>query len=461
MNEHTDHPDYEHGYKSGVQDTDPDNYESYLSSQVNYNSLIKRIDEKRAELAQINAKADQTTDRYKKAFDGLQTALQEVEKTDNRVTDLTVQRQKIDEENDRLRKRRQQTQSEYSLLAGLLFFVAGLSFVFGDLIISHEIVAYALNIRNDYEAWAFAVGLAMISILLKPVYDRLIEKPYVEEYSVKNRTRYAWFKGSLGVFAIVTLGILGWFRYEAYRTDKLKEAINKAVKNIQLNAIPLDPTLIVEPAQQQAILQKIEQQLQKSDELNLGLVNSPWALASFVLSGILFAIAGAVTLGMALPVLQNFWYRWLQIDPKLWKIKRQRTKTVKALQVSKKELSDYVIQRNVLEKELELLPLLSDLKDQKQQLSRDIDQLTESARLAHGESRIATFNDGYAKGQAAREAMSDEEFHQLRSSHFTTTNLALKAASPSERNTSNSRQNSLSPHRLIRKIITDQFREEE
>ncbi len=461
MNEHTDHPDYEHGYKSGVQNTGSDIYESYLSSQVSYDSLIKRIDDKRVELAQINAEANQTTDRRKKAFDGLQTALQEVEKTDNRVTDLAAQRQKIDEENDRLRKRRQQTQSEYSLLAGLLFFVAGVSFVFGDLIISHEIVAYALNIRNDYEAWAFAVGLAMISILLKPVYDRLIEKPYVEEYSVKNRTRYAWFKGTLGVFAIVTLGILGWFRYEAYRTDKLKEAINKAVKNIQLNATPLDPTLIIEPAQQQAILQKIEQQLQKSDELNLGLVNSPWALASFVLSGILFAIAGAVTLGMALPVLQNFWYRWLQIDPKLWKLKRQRIKIIKILQVAEKELSDHVIQRNVLEKELELLPLLSDLKDQKQQLSRDIDQLTESARLAHGESRIATFNDGYAKGQAAREAMSDEEFHQLRSSHFTTANLALKAASPSERNTSNSRQNSLSPHRLIRKIITDQFREEE
>jgi hypothetical protein len=461
MNEHTDQPDYQHGYKSGVQNTDPAIYEGYLSSQVHYDWLSQRIDEKRTEIQRINAETVLTTDRFKKAFDSLQSFVQEVEKADSRVIDLTAQCQTIDDENDRLRKRRLQTQSEYSLLAGLLFFVAGLSFVLGDLIISHEIVAYALNIRNNYEAWAFAVGLAMISILLKPVYDRLIEKPYTDEHSATSRTRYAWFKGALGIFAIITLGILGWFRYEAYRTDKLKEAINKAVKNIQLNATPLDPTMAIAPEQQRDILQKIEQQLQKSEELNLGLVNSPWALASFVLSGILFAIAGAVSLGMALPVLQNFWYRWLQIDPKLWKLKRRRNKTVLALQVAEKELSIYTVQKNISEKDLELLPLLSELKAEKQRLNEEIDQLSDPTRLAQADSRIATFNDGYSKGEAAREAMSDEEFQQIRNSHFTTNNLALKAASPSERSTQSNRPNELPPHKLIRKIITNQFREEQ
>lgn len=128
----------------------------------------------------------------------------------------------------------------------------------------------------------------------------------MDEHTQKARTRYAWFKVGLAGFAIITLGILGWFRYEAYRTDKMKEAINKSVKNLQLGATPLDPNSTITPQEQQVLLQKIEQQLLRSDELNLGLVNSPWALASFVLSGILFALAGAVSLGMALPVLQNF-----------------------------------------------------------------------------------------------------------------------------------------------------------
>ncbi len=453
--------DYQHGYESGVQGINPNTYESYLSSQVNYNWLSQRIQEKREDIQKINIQIEQTTTSQKTVFDNLQAFLQQVEKAMSRVEDLNRQQQNIDEEADRLRKRRAQTQSEYSLLAGLFFFFAGLSFVFGDLIISHEIVAYALNIRNNYEAWAFAFGLAMISILLKPVYDRLIEKPYTEEYNAESRKRYTRFNVVLATFAVITLGILGWFRYEAYRTDKLKDAINKAVKNIQLNATPLDPSTILTPQQQQAILQKVEQQLQKSDELNLGLVNSPWALASFVLSGILFAIAGAVSLGMALPVLQNFWYRWLQIDPRLGRLRRRRKKLMVTLQDAESELAKETTEKNKLEHELSLLPSLSDLKTEKQRLNEDIDQLIESTRLAQTDSRIAAFNDGYAKGEVSRNMMDNEEYEQYKKTHFTTHNLALKAAANStERSTASpsyQRTNTLRPHQLIRKMITDQL----
>ena len=65
------------------------------------------------------------------------------------------------------------------MLAGIIYLAAGITFIFGDLIISHEIVAYALNIRDNYEAWAFAIGLAMLSVLLKPAYDRLVEQPFI------------------------------------------------------------------------------------------------------------------------------------------------------------------------------------------------------------------------------------------------------------------------------------------
>ena len=90
---------------------------------------------------------------------------------------------------------------KYSLFSGLIYLLAGISFVAGDLIISHEIVAYALNIRNNFEAWAFAVGLAMVSVLLKPAYERLIENPYTENPSVRSKRIYAWFKGVTVVFA--------------------------------------------------------------------------------------------------------------------------------------------------------------------------------------------------------------------------------------------------------------------
>lgn len=461
-NQHTNQQDYDHGYHSGIEGSENRNpYESYLSSQIHYNWLSQRITDRRNEIQRIEREIDETVVKRKTAFDRLQEFVQKVAKTTKRLTELTQQRDAIDAETDNLRSRRKQTQSEYSLLAGLFFFAAGLAFVFGDLIISHEIVAYALNIRNSNEAWAFAVGLAMISILLKPAYDRLIEKPYVDQHTQQSRTRYAWFKVGLAGFAIVTLGILGWFRYEAYRTDKLKEAINKSVKNLQLGATPLDPTSTISPQEQQALLQKIEQQLLRSDELNLGLVNSPWALASFVLSGILFALAGAVSLGMALPVLQNFWYRWLQIDPRLWRLSRRRKKVVKEIEGIEKELAGDTTQRDILENEIAILPNLDELRADRTKKRDELDQLIEDTRLAQTDSRIASFNDGYAKGEIAREMMNEEEFTQFRNSMLNTHNLAVKASSSSDRSinygSSNNtrRSNGLRPHQMIRKMITD------
>jgi hypothetical protein len=460
MEEQNEHPDFKHGFTSGIEGTDKNTYESYLSSQVHFNWLSQRIQEKREEQQRLDSQIAENTAKRTVIYDRLQEFVQRVAKATKNVLEIHSQREMVDKEVESLQNRRKQTQSEYSLLAGLLFLIAGVAFVLGDLIISHEIVAYALNIRNTYEAWAFAVGLAMISILLKPAYDRLIEKPYTDEFTADTRKRYARFQVVIAVFAVVTLAILGWFRYEAYRTDKLKEAINKSVKNIQLNAIPLDATTTISPQQQQLILKQIETQLQKSDELNLGLVNSPWALASFVLSGVLFALAGAVSLGMALPTLQNFWYRWLQIDPRLGRLRRRRRKLMTLLEAAEKELGLETTEKNKLEYEMSLVPSLDELRNERQQVRQDIAQLIETTRLAQTDSRIAAFNDGYNKGEIAKELMNEEEFMQFKNGYLNTNNLAVKASLSADKSmTYGTNKRSLRPHQLIRKIITDGFDE--
>jgi hypothetical protein len=81
-------------------------------------------------------------------------------------------------------------------------------------------VAYALNIHNTVEAWSFAVGLAMVSILLKPAYERLIESPYSDGESAKAKKTYAWFKGVTVVFAVVLS--LCWVGLDMKRTKPIK-----------------------------------------------------------------------------------------------------------------------------------------------------------------------------------------------------------------------------------------------
>jgi hypothetical protein len=450
--------DFQHGYSSGIEGIDRQVYESYLSSNVNHDWIAERLDTKKQELSSVRNKQQETIRQHKTAFDKLQNEIMGLNNAAKRVQDIDASVAEIDTASEELRERRASKAPSYSLVAGLIFLAAGISFIAGDLIISHEIVAYALNIRNSNEAWAFAIGLAMLSILLKPAYDRLVEEPYQKDESPKARSRYYGFKLALSIFAIATLVVLGWFRYEAYRTDKLKEAINKSVKNLQLNAV--DP-LTGAPVSSPELTNKIEEALRNSDQLNLDLVNSPWALLSFVLSGVLFAIAGAVSLGMALPVLQGFWYRWLQIDPKLWRLRRRRKRILKQMEPLQKTLTAHLSQKSILENDLAVIPALEELKAEEAKIKAEIESLEAERRKALTDTRVHSYGDGYAHGQVSREVMGEEEYDAWRNSHLTVSNLALRAKSnaSADRAVPRPRTTGMRPHEAIRKAITDRFDE--
>ena len=450
--------DYQHGYANGVESIDKDYYEGYVSSKVNYDWNLEAINERKADLQRIDREIDDTQTRQKTAFDRLQqfsyTASVLQKQIDTHENELAT----VAQESELLRQRRANSSADYSLLGGFIFVLAGLSFIFGDLIISHEIVAYALNIRDNTDAWAFAVGLAMVSVLLKPVYDRLIERPYANDRPASQRT-YGRFKTILACFAVLTLAVLGWFRYEAYRTDKLKEAINKTIKNLQ-NTAPIDPQTGLPMALDQPTLQRIERELQNFDALNLDLVNSPWALLSFVLSGVLFAVAGAVCLGIGLPVLQKFWLRWLQIDPRLWRLRRRKAKHQKALKPLQKEWADMTSQERIVENELAQLTPIAELRLRREGMEVELRNLVNVIKGIESDYRVAAYNDGVSSGEKTREMMSNDEYNAFKNSHFTTANLALRAKDSADKPLTmggGKKAPALRPHLAIRKMITDQF----
>ena len=458
MDEQNPNADYQHGYTSGIEGLDRQNYDQFLQSTVAHTWTTELINQKQQQLSTLREQRQETLQKQKLSFEKLQLEISGLEGCLKMLKSYDDSVVTIDAETEMLKEKRAAKSPSYSLVAGIIFLAAGISFVAGDLIISHEIVAYALNIRNSNEAWAFAIGLAMLSILLKPAYDRLIEEPFHAQESQKAKSRYATFKLILSIFAIITLVVLGWFRYEAYRTDKLKEAINKSVKNLQLNAIdPLTGAQINSPE----LTDKIEQALRNSDQLNLNLVNSPWALLSFVLSGVLFAIAGAVSLGMALPVLQAFWYRWLQIDPKLWSLRRRRKKIQQRLEVLQKAIHEHTAQKNIFENELSHLSPLDILKVEEKTLIEEIATLESDRRQALTEMRRNNFADGYGRGEVTRDIMNKEEYDAWRSRHMAVSDLAVKAKSnaASDRAITRAKHTGLRPHQAIRKAIADRFDE--
>lgn len=452
--------DFQHGYLIGVEnirkdkDQEDDPYEGYISSHVTYEWLQERISEKKQEVAKIDTEIAETKEKQKSSFDKLQEYIMGVNTHGRKVSFVQDQ---IDENLANIKRiegKRNRNESPYSLFAGILYLLAGIAFVTGDLIISHEIVAYALNIRDNYEAWAFAIGLAMLSVLLKPAYDRLVEQPYINEYSPKTKRTYAIFQGFLVAFSVATMLILGWFRYEAYKTDKLKESINKQIKAMQINSQPMDPTA-ANPADNQALIQKMDEQLKAYDKLNLDLVNSPWALMSFILSGVLFAIAGAICLGISFPIMQAYWYNWLQAGPAIRRIKKRNLKLIEELKVAEGELAQQITQKSILENDLALLPNLAELKAERKEILAHIEDMLNRSKVADQDRRINTFDDGLEKGRANRDEMTDEEYEEFRS----TSVRQMRNAQDTKTDAGPKvyRNNGLRPHQALRKVITEQF----
>lgn len=454
MNTEYQNEDFQHGYQSGAENIGKETYEGYLSNQVSYEWLQEKITEKKEEISSVQNEIATSKASQRTIFTNLKEHEAKAEIFELQLARLNQQKNERLDKIQQIEKRKAIHHTPYALLAGILYLLAGVAFVAGDLIISHEIVAYALNIRNNMEAWAFAIGLASLSILLKPAYERLVEQPYLTNFNEKTKRVYGFFQGVLMVFALGTMIVLGWFRYEAYRTDKLKDTINKQIKAMQLDAQPLDPT---QPIDNQALIQKMDEKLKAFDQLNLSLVNSTWALLSFVLSGVLFAVAGAICLGIAFPILHAYWFRWLQAGPAIRRLTKQLRGIEKEYAVLEAEWMEKRKWAAIQSNELAALPNIKELSEQLITLKAELHKLSESCINFDVDRRIYTYNDGYELGKTNRNDMSDEELEKLRSGRLREFQQAQD--SQADKQPRVYRNNGLRPHQALRKAITDGFNE--
>jgi hypothetical protein len=193
---------------------------------------------------------------------------------------------------------------ENSLLALVLMLVAALAFISADFIISYTVVSTQLLLNGQIfggteilgfnpSSLIFALALAAIPFLLKPAYDRLVEQPYKLN---KNKN---YFNVLIILVALTALGLLintGFVRLKDF--DDLK-------KNEQTNAIVIGGGL--------ALGSPPVPPLPSSPE-------KPEFFIAFVVvvSGVLFALGGAILLGMGLPELRKRVKRaWLKIVLKI------------------------------------------------------------------------------------------------------------------------------------------------
>lgn len=393
---------YQSGFWNGYFELSKDSVEAYLSQKTSLNNTKEELALQEKNLQELNYQIEHNQNRYNQLFSELtqinyqldfQVNLKKRREEDLAKTSKTLESYKQERENLR---------NKNSFLSGVLFLAAAIVFILGDLIISHEIVAYALNIKNTVEAWSFALGLAMVSVLLKPAYDRLIEYPYSQDKTLNSKRVYLIFKILVVLFTILTLCILGYFRYEAYRTDQLKININSNIVSLQDEENP-------------QALHLIESLSKKSESLSQDLVNSNSGMWSFVLSGVMFAIAGAICLGIAFPILVAYVRIWFQIPSKIRKLEKIYQSQVQTIEAIELLVSEQSASLEAQKNQIDNLGSIEAFNRKKELIEKRILELKQKIHKTETEMQITELTMGYEKGKKAFEleqkqlAMNNEQ----------------------------------------------------
>lgn len=392
---------YQSGFWNGYFGLSKGNYEGYLAEKARFNALNDDLTHHQEELQEVEYKIVEN----RKHYNGLFTELTNIHHTLDNQINLKQRRdadlQETNSQIDSSKKEIESLRNNNSFLGGVLFLVAAFVFIVGDLVISHEIVAYALNIKNNIEAWSFAVGLAMVSVLLKPAYDRLIEYPYTQDNTLKSKRIYLVFKILVVVFTIVTLCILGYFRYEAYRTDQLKSNINNNIVSLQ-------------EEENSQTLKMVDALTKKSEDLSQSLVNSSSGMLAFVLSGVMFAVAGAICLGIAFPILVAYIRIWFQIPMKLKKLYKSRQKQLDIIEIIEKEISLQMAVEEAQKNKLDSLGEYENLQQKKRSLQQAILVCKKELHKIDVEVKIYEVSMGHEKGELALKKEETKKIEEIK-----------------------------------------------
>jgi predicted nuclease with TOPRIM domain len=250
-----------------------DAYESFLVQSVAEARLQEELEALQERLHNVEATIEAVQDRRRDLVDAkttLEDLLSKRERTKDKIEDVETSLEAVEQE-------QAAKQRHGSTLYALLYTVAGAFFVAGDVIMSREIVANALKLRGDAEQWIFGIGLAMLAVLLKPAYDRLVERRYWAGHS----DAFAVVISVCALGALGTLWVLGAFRSAAFASSSRIQQLTAKLTEAS------DP----------ATIQQIQGQI---SALQQNLIDGPLAYWAFALSGVLFAVAGAVCLGIGL-----------------------------------------------------------------------------------------------------------------------------------------------------------------
>jgi len=283
---------YSHGFTNGVYGVAPDqdSFEKFLE----HCSQLDWIKEQRALKEKAMAQTELKLHTAVLAYEADTNTFVEKEKMAGHISlslaELEGQRVKKEEKETALVTQIQECVSEHPWAPALLYFAAGITFIIADISITKQITSWGFNMKGA-QSWIFATGLAFTAFLIKPAVDRLLEKPF-QSAGFKLTKIYKCVLLSLTVLGLIMLCFLGKFRSDS-------EIAKGQLDDISNQMDKWSPT-----SSQYIQLQDQYHEIQKS------LDNNSMGQKGLILSGMLFALGGAICLSIAFGSLKHLINRY-------------------------------------------------------------------------------------------------------------------------------------------------------
>jgi hypothetical protein len=226
---------------------------------------------------------------------------------------------------------------------GLLYTIAGAFFLGGDIVMSRELVASAFRLEGTVAPWIFAVALAMLAILLKPVYTRLVE----DRYWNGSPRPFAVLVVTVSAAGLMTLGVLGAYRYQTHTH--------------QMEIAQLQQQLRQSPEQAASIQERVA-------ALQQDVAESPYGRVGFILTALLFALAGAIALGIGARHLRRAYHDRLRPALRSWRLRRRYRSRADQYRSLREEIADTQDRFLRLQSRLATQPTVDQLRERLDEL---------------------------------------------------------------------------------------------
>ena len=289
---------YDHGFTNGLLRIEAQDFETFAEESEKLRFIRHQLYLVESEAQELrHTKATVTSERLSftrarlEAEARQQTLTQQLQRAEEKRKENRTEQVAIDEEKSKLKP-------AYAWPPAILYLLAGFVFIAADIAVMHDVTRNGLNMDGEYEPWLFAIGLAFVAFLIKPAVDRILEKPYANNENVHlNHKALKVFAGA----ALITLGIMGYFRSEATSIDNQKTELGREVSKLRKQKQKLE----VEEVNVAPINKQIAEVQEKIQQVDSARANSLSMRIGLVLASMLFAIASAVCLGIAFPAINN------------------------------------------------------------------------------------------------------------------------------------------------------------